>query len=228
MGKKKKTRHVKNRLCFFGGACGGGSIREFKRLLVVWVKSMYLRHVVAMVFVMDGMCDRWKHEETVRRASEKWEKVRHVMNTGIVERLDDTTVKPLLFESVMVQVLRDLQQEVIIAVTESDPVAARLCIDRRYDAVISKDSDFLIFPVPAYIDLESLNFEQPDHLRGWVITQEEVALALSSLSRNSKWRSLKGLKRQRQLTPALLPDLAVLMGNDIRSVAHVCFFFSFS
>jgi hypothetical protein len=84
--------------------------------------------------------------------------------------------------------------DVYFTAGEADREMAAYCTARRCAAVLAKDSDFFILPVPAYLNLDTLDLRSnPPRVTAYRRADVEAALGLPS---------------------ALLPLLGSLVGND--------------
>eukprot|EP00727_Mastigamoeba_balamuthi_P014356 m51a1_g9545 hypothetical protein (608) ;mRNA; r:853695-857563 len=140
----------------------GGSYARLAAAAASFVSSLALVGFSTSV-VLDGATPAIKLREA-------WDDICSRGSTGVMlPRL------PVLAKTVLAEAMTRAGASVRFSLEEADRDAAHLCrTDPRCYAVLSNDSDFLVFDVPAYIPLDSMNLVVLACLLGNDYTKEHV------------------------------------------------------
>jgi hypothetical protein len=119
-----------------------------------------------------------------------WENICH-NKTFVPSKIPVT--RPGLLRNVMLEVLWRRGIRVVHAEAENDDLIVQMARDQPFDAVVAKDTDFLIYDIPGYIPVNHLDFE---HMTARLITRNDIC-------------------RHFRLQSKMLSLFAFLAGNDV-------------
>ena len=176
----------------------GGEFLELSRYIENYLREFRKRYINITV-VFDGIPPDEKRNTILERRRAK--KSRHDMWWSCLRNEDvyhghrgEIPVQyPGLVRATFLEQLKRNNIHVIHASGENDDEIVRLLHTREYDAVIAKDTDFVIYDIAMYIPINYVNFEKNNFL---YINREDVSNSL-------------GIK------PWQLSLMSCLAGNDI-------------
>ncbi|KAH3764264.1 hypothetical protein Pelo_3882 [Pelomyxa schiedti] len=225
-----------------------GSTWAFAKAVKQWLHSVALVHHIKLILVFDGFIPPIKRQEEIDRQNDRFKDIRNFMKSGdpsdfnhILGRINavdkpkfalQTTLKPELVEEVMVYQVKkfvaknpETQVRIIQAFGEADSEMVALCTSENYYAILSEDSDFLIFD-RFYIPLYSFSAREAT---GVMYSRNHTAGGLTThLRQLAESKKLVDVTQPPYPPAHLLPqkitsfqpcwmiDLAVLTGCDFR------------
>jgi 5'-3' exonuclease len=168
----------------------GGEYSQFQQCLIDYI-SVWRDNGVKLCIVFDGCVEPNKLSTSLKRTEKKLRSC-ELLYSGYHPYTSRSFLLPAHTIFIAKYTLLTMFSDtctVIQAAYEADPLISKMAQSGEYNAIISNDSDFMIYQLPkniGYVTLECIQFVQPDDksknsrdIYLWTITNDNVAQILN-------------------------------------------------
>eukprot|EP00003_Mantamonas_plastica_P000245 TRINITY_DN10244_c0_g1_i1.p1 TRINITY_DN10244_c0_g1~~TRINITY_DN10244_c0_g1_i1.p1 ORF type:complete len:706 (-),score=242.00 TRINITY_DN10244_c0_g1_i1:41-2158(-) len=181
----------------------GGQYPRFQFLCQKFFSNMMASTNFSPIFVFDGPRSGQRAEDKKRRAKGKLDKVTKVIDGNF----EDEFFIPLQLTEVMIQQAKAAGIECVFAARKANARITALAQNRGNCWVVSNDSDYMMYDIPGYVQLDQLNiFESAN-------ADEAESAAFGKLTQGSLI-TVQELVEWLGIPADLLPIFGTLCGND--------------